>query len=217
MAQIPVRVRGAGIVIKPGGIYNLSTPVSGEIAQLLVDEGDQVRAGQVVARVQIAPGHPETVPIIARQSGQILEAYIDPFQIVERGQSVMSMEAGDAKTPLLAAIYVSPLDGRALAPGMEARIAPSTVRPEEFGFLKGRIVSVSAYPVSQAGMMRSYHNQDLVEKLRRGDSPVEVVAELFPEPKNASGYACPTPRPARALGVGHALRSEFDAGKSSPD
>lgn len=199
---IPVRVRGMGIVVKPGGIYNIGSPVAGTLSVLLVDEGDTVRAGQVVARIQTAPVQiapdgskiiPQTVPIIARQSGRILEAFVDPDGIIERGQPLMSLEPGDAKTPLLAVIYVSPLDGRALLPGMEAHIAPSTVRPEEYGFLRGRIVSVSAYPVSQAGMMRAYHNENLVEKLRRGDSPVEVVAELFPNPKNPSGYLWTSP------------------------
>ncbi len=204
---MPVRVGGAAILVRPGGVYNIYAPGAGRITALLADEGDSVRAGQIVARLQPANGG-AAIGIPARQSGRILEAFIDPFQEIERGQSLLSLEVGDGKTPLLGVIYVSPLDGRSVAPGMEVRLSPSTVRPEQHGFLRGTVVSVSAYPVSQAGMMRAYHNQNLVDKLAGGDSPVEVVAELFPAQQNPSGYAWTSGRgPSQPLVSGTLCRA----------
>ena len=208
-ADVPVRVGGAAILVRPGGVYNLYAPGAGRIDELLVDEGDTVRAGQIVARLQPANGQ-KKIEIPARQSGRILEAFVDPFQEIERGQSLFSLEVGDGKTPLLGVIYVSPLDGRSVSPGMEVRLSPSTVRPEQHGFLRGKVVSVSAYPVSQAGMMRAYHNQNLANKLAGNDSPVEVVAELFAESQNPSGYAWTSGRgPSQPLVSGTLCRGNI--------
>ena len=71
---------------------------------------------------------------------------------------------------------------------MKAQIAPSTSRQEEFGFMLGLVTSVSEFPVSSSAMMNVLHNDSLVQSLSSGGAPIEVRADLIPDPRTPSGY-----------------------------
>jgi HlyD family secretion protein len=70
---------------------------------------------------------------------------------------------------------------------MEVQLAPSTVEPEEYGYLVGRVTYVSDYPATAKAMMLLLKNEQLVESLGR-DAPFEVRAELVPAPGTVSRY-----------------------------
>lgn len=49
--SIPSKVSGQGILIKTGGIFDIATLSSGQITEILVESGDLVEKGQLVARI----------------------------------------------------------------------------------------------------------------------------------------------------------------------
>lgn len=69
IGSIPTRVTASGILIRPGGIFDVFVRQPGPITQVLVAEGDMVKAGQVVARVD----QPELSQQIASQRTQVAE------------------------------------------------------------------------------------------------------------------------------------------------
>jgi HlyD family secretion protein len=82
-------------------------------------------------------------------------------------------------TSLQAFIFIPTLYWKRIRPGMEVQLAPSTVEPEEYGYLVGRITYVSDYPATSKAMMLLLKNEQLVSTLGQ-NAPFEVRAELLP-------------------------------------
>ncbi|NJO02947.1 MAG: NHLP bacteriocin system secretion protein [Bacteroidia bacterium] len=95
--------------------------------------------------------------------------------------------ANQVSSALEAIIYVSPDEGKKVNPNMIARIAPSTVKIEEYGYIEGIVRKVSEYPSTRLGMVRVLGNEDLVSTFSRHQSPIAIVVELK-RAKTSSGY-----------------------------
>lgn len=51
LGSVPTKVMASGVLIRPGGVFDVYAPGSGQVAQLFVKEGDTVVVDQVVARI----------------------------------------------------------------------------------------------------------------------------------------------------------------------
>jgi len=78
--SIPTTVAGGGILIKSGGVADIVAVAQGQVTSIYVEEGSEVRQGQVVARI----AHPQTLEQIRnaqstlkelRQTQEEIEAY----------------------------------------------------------------------------------------------------------------------------------------------
>ncbi|QJR35354.1 NHLP bacteriocin system secretion protein [Gemmatimonas groenlandica] len=117
--------------------------------------------------------------------GYIRELRTSIGQLVTVGQALVSIELADV--PLQALVFVSN-DGKRIAPGMEARVAPATVKREEFGFIVGRVQTVSAQPMTLAGMTRTLGNDLLVQQLAARGASFLVEVTLQRDTSTASGF-----------------------------
>jgi HlyD family secretion protein len=86
-------------------------------------------------------------------------------------------------------VYVNSTTGKKIRPGMEAQVAPTTVKREEFGFMRGRITSVGDYPVTPQAVQMAVANQALAQELIGSSAKIEVRASLVPSTKTPSGFA----------------------------
>lgn len=128
--------------------------------------------------------------VTSQYSGRILEIMAELGQIVQRGEPILSLDrAGNTIQDLVAVIYVPSIHGKKVKPGMDIAIAPTTVRQEEFGMLKGKVTFVSSFPSTPKGMLRVLKNQQLVMGLSGGGAPYEIHAELTVDPSTFSQYA----------------------------
>ena len=71
---------------------------------------------------------------------------------------------------------------------MEALVSPSTVQPQEYGFIKGKVTYVSEFPVTQQGMLTSIKNDQLAKNLLAAGPLFEVHVELDKDEKSYSGF-----------------------------
>jgi HlyD family secretion protein len=71
---------------------------------------------------------------------------------------------------------------------MEALVVPSTVQPQEFGFMKAKVTYVSDFPVTQKGMMTTVKNDQLVQGLLRMGALFEVHVEFEKDDEAFSGF-----------------------------
>ena len=101
-----------------------------------------------------------------------------------------------------AVIYVSPENARQIRPGMAAKIAPSSVKKEEFGLLLGHVTSVGELPSTQKDMLRILGNDAYAQALAQAGDLVEVHVALTADPNTPSGY-----RWTSAMGPPFALQS----------
>ena len=131
----------------------------------------------------------ESSKILSSYTGRILEISVDEGTLVNRGTKLMSMDLmGKEIKNLEAVLYFSPREGKSIRLGMLAQISPATVKQEKYGYLKGLVTYVSEFPSTFQGMMRVLQNEGLVKALSGGGAPIEVRADLIPDPSTPSGY-----------------------------
>lgn len=87
-----------------------------------------------------------------------------------------------------ALVYVPAQVGKLVKPGMTVLVAPSTIKREEFGSIKGEVKTVSQFPTTKTAMMAILQNQDLVDYLAAQGPPIAVRVGLIENPNTYSGY-----------------------------
>jgi HlyD family secretion protein len=109
--------------------------------------------------------------------------------VIEAGTPIVSIEVAraHAETVLEAVLYISPSEGKRIDEKMAVRIAPSTVRVEEYGYVEGIVEKVSEYPATKQGITRTLGNPDLAQNFTKDELPIAVVVKLLPA-KTRSGF-----------------------------
>lgn len=106
-------------------------------------------------------------------AGRVIEVLVDAGESVAAGAQVMMVELPNR--PLRAMVFV-PSEGKRIAPGMTARLSPSGLSADEYGYMLGSVVEVSELPASPALINRYLRNQVLVQEFTaRGDTYVAYV------------------------------------------
>ncbi len=123
-------------------------------------------------------------------NGQVVELLTDSGIMVGQGTPLFKLKnqnqiAGDK---LRGVLYIPSQDGKKIKEGMEALVVPSTVQPQEYGFMKGKVTYVSDFPVTQKGMMTSVKNDQLVQGLLSMGAPFEVYVEFEKDTTSYSGF-----------------------------
>jgi HlyD family secretion protein len=124
--------------------------------------------------------------VLSPYTGRVLELMLDPGNLVGPGSRILTLETLEA--PVDAVVYIPAQDGKKVRPGMRARISPTTVRVEEFGYIIGTVKSVADFPSTPEGLERTLRNANLVTTLTGRGAPLEVVVQLGLDAKTPSGY-----------------------------
>ncbi len=128
----------------------------------------------------------ETGRIVAPRTGRVLELMVDRGDVVSPGTPLLNLEV--ASEEMVAVLFVPASAGKRVQPGMQARITPSTVKREEYGFIQGKVVWTAEFPSTQRGMVRLLGNEALVQKLMAEGPPIQVNVALDRNPKTPTGY-----------------------------
>lgn len=122
-------------------------------------------------------------------TGRVLELMTEQGDIVTGGEPILTLDlTGRSVKKLMAVLYVPSIEGKRIRAGMPVRIAPSTVKQEEYGMMLGRVTYVSDFPATSQGMALVLKNDQLVSVLSGNGAPYEVHADLMVAPETASKY-----------------------------
>ena len=226
VGSIPAKLEGTGILLNNAGVYSLNSESQGQITDVRFENGDMVKKGDIIARVdqpylveeinslldnlnsmevdneeyskdyvqlkaQIAQLQEELLyrsRITSPISGRIIDINIHKGSIIDQGYKVATLDEYSSTVRLEAVIYVSAQQGGKIKPGMEAQIIPSIVNKEEYGYMVGRVVSVSDYPATSQAMLATLGSEELVAMLMGEGVPVQVKIDLTPNDQTVSGY-----------------------------
>jgi HlyD family secretion protein len=123
--------------------------------------------------------------------GEVVELLSDVGVIVNQGTPLFKLKNQNhivSNDKLRGVLYIPSQDGKKIKEGMEALIVPSTVQPEEFGFMKGKVTYVSDFPITQKGMMTTVKNDQLVSGLLSRGALFEVYVEFEEDEEAYSGF-----------------------------
>ncbi len=121
------------------------------------------------------------------RAGRVTEVVVSPGNFVQPGKTLVRLEslAGEYE----AIVYVPALEGKKIREGMTARLAPSIIKPEEYGFILAKVHSVSPLPVTRDYLMSELgSDENLVQSLLQSGSAIEFVADLEDDPSTPSGF-----------------------------
>ena len=124
----------------------------------------------------------QSTQLISPRAGRVVEVRSVAGRLVAPGTPVFNLEVGrDSEQALEVLVYLPPRDGKKVRPGMTIEIAPSTVRPEEYGRILGVVESVSDFPATRQALMAELANEDLVQGFleQTGGAPLVVRADLL--------------------------------------
>lgn len=124
--------------------------------------------------------------VVSPYSGEVTELRVAPGSAVTAGVPILSIQPDLDQLDVL--IYVPSIMAKQIHTGFEAQISPSTVRREEYGYLRGEVASVADYPATPAALMRNFQNEPLVGSLTGGGPVTELHIRLFPDNVTPSGY-----------------------------
>ena len=153
--------------------------------------------------------------VLAPVSGQVIEIKAASGAIVDSGTAVASIRTGT--TEIEALLYVPPAEGKQVEAGMPALVSPAAVRREEFGAIRGRVESLSPFPVSFEGMVAVLQNRELAQSFFSDGPPYAGRIALIPDPTTASGFAWTSPKAAgRTLAPGTLASVEIKTRSQPP-
>jgi HlyD family secretion protein len=124
--------------------------------------------------------------------GWIVEVTAAPGDRVDLGARLGKIKLREPPTPLQALCYFSVADGKRIQaadadrPGAAALVTPSTVERARHGGIRGRVESVSEFPVTTAAAAHQIGDVEVARALLGDQTRIEVVVELEREP-GASG------------------------------
>ncbi|HEV7515525.1 MAG TPA: NHLP bacteriocin system secretion protein, partial [Thermoanaerobaculia bacterium] len=128
----------------------------------------------------------ENVGVVSPFSGRVLELLVVRGDVVNPGTPILSVEV--LSEELQAVLFVPAAEGKRIHPGLAARISPTTVKREEYGFMEGEVRWTSAFPSTSRGMIRLLGNEALVAKLMKEGPPIQVDVTLTRDPRTPTGY-----------------------------
>jgi len=169
---------GADIAATRGAIYDIHANADQRRRQILESETR-------VREIQAQYDRQSTVRVA--RGGRVLEVVVSPGNFVQPGKTVIRLESVDGAYE--ADVYVPVGDGKKIKAGLEACVSPSTVRPEEYGYIPGQVAWVSSYPVTREYLLNELGgNEQLVQRLLHDGSAIELVVTLRADPASPSGF-----------------------------
>ena len=192
LGRLPTTVTGPGILLEPQALDGVVSMVEGQVVEVLVQPGQVIPRGTVVARIQSATAFPRTarVDILSPFAGRVADIVAKPGSFVAPGQSLLRLTSEPSE---LEAFLYLPLDqGKKVRPGMTVRLAPSTVNVDEYGYLEGRVIHVAEFNSTQAELVDFLGSDELAEVMTQGGTfqkaPLQVRVRLVEDLKTPSGY-----------------------------
>jgi len=128
----------------------------------------------------------ETSKVRSPYSGQVIEVKQGPGSLVQPGTPIIGLQSSEIH--LEALVYVPADHAKETKPGMAAEISPTSVKREEFGFIRGRVTFVADYPATEPALMRVFENASLVHALEGAGPVTEVHVEMEADPTTPSGF-----------------------------
>lgn len=124
--------------------------------------------------------------IISPYSGQVIEVQAVPGNLVGAGSTIITLQPDSRDLEIIS--YISAAKSKEVKPGMDAEIIPTSIRPEEFGFIRGLVTSVADYPSTDASLMRVFQNNSLVQSMSSAGPVTEVHVQIKRNPATYSGF-----------------------------
>lgn len=165
-----------GVVFPTEGTDGVWLPNDGVVKEVFIHKGDVIEEGQTLALVSVGGAYSI---VTAPFSGVVLSFIPEngSFNAFEDIVNLLS-STGDGPVTRVTA-FVNFKSMRFIAPGQTAQVTPANETRERVGYVRGKVVSVSAYPVTKREAVIKLQNESLADEIFPDDASVfEVEIEM---------------------------------------
>ncbi|MGI5403953.1 hypothetical protein ACQEVG_31775 [Streptomyces sp. CA-135486] len=176
-----------GILTHAQGSYVLQSPVSGQVTEVLAEEGKRLPANSPLLKVRTAKGDTTVRTLTA---GRLTALVADIGSVVTTGADVAAVERVEqAEDPLMAVLYVPAGSGSTVPVGASVDLTVQSVPTQQYGVLRGRVKAVGRTAQTRQRITGFLGSSQLGEQFSKSGQPVAVLVRLDPSSRSKSGYA----------------------------
>ncbi|OEU86823.1 hypothetical protein DB35_24745 [Streptomyces abyssalis] len=183
--KVSGKLDAPGILTHAKGSYVLQSPVSGQVVEVLAEEGRMLPARTPVLKVRTDRGY-EAVRTVA--AGRVTSLTAKIGSVITTGKDVATVERVEKPgEPLVAMLYVPGSSGSTVSPGAAVDLTVQSAPTDEYGVLRGRVKAVGRAQTRQqiSGFLG---NSQLAAQFTKDGQPVAVLVELEKSAATKSGY-----------------------------
>lgn len=115
--------------------------------------------------------------------GLVLELKVAEGEIVSRSQSLILIERNQRNNSTILIFSYFPVEqGKRVLVGQMAKIVVSTVNTKQYGFMSGKVISVSKFSVSNDSLSKRYYNSELINYLTNNKTVIQAVIQPDVDP-----------------------------------
>ncbi|AFZ03320.1 NHLP bacteriocin system secretion protein [Calothrix sp. PCC 6303] len=126
--------------------------------------------------------------IISQHTGRVLELTSSTGQVVTPGSRLATIQAQEEKAKIVSISFFPVAEGKKIREGMEVQVTPTTVKREEFGGIKGKVVKVSSFPITKEGAASLVGNPEIIQSIIAQGPHIQVTTELEVDATTVSKY-----------------------------
>lgn len=123
-----------------------------------------------------------TSKVISPARGQVAQVLSTPGGLVQEGAPVVLLHAprsgrgaDDSGPAYDAIVFVQAGEGKKIEPDDRVEVVPATVKREEHGFIRGRVVAVAELPATKLAMEAALEHPELVDAFLKRYAPGVVL------------------------------------------
>lgn len=185
--KVSGKLDAPGILTHAKGSYVLQSPVSGQVTEVLAEEGTMLPARTPVLKVRTESGF-RAVRTVAPGRVTTLTAKIG--SVVTTGKDVATVERVETDDePMVAMLYVSGSNGATVRPGARVDLTVQSAPTAQYGVLRGKVKVVGRAPQTRQQISGFLGNGQLAEQFSKEGQPVAVMVQLEDSASTKSGYA----------------------------
>ncbi|GEM_PF-528246 len=203
VGRLEQTVSAKGLITRPQGAAQVQSQYPGLVGSIEVKVGGYVSSGEVLATV-LGQGGAAAHDVISPFAGQVVSIGVSTGEVIGTGSPVVTMELTGGDDQLVGMLFVSSADVAGIFPGQSVTLAVSSAPAAAFGLLRGRVASVSQYPLTALEINALVGGDLPIGPLEAGGAPYLVTVKLTADHETATGYAWTTadgPPTALALQV----------------
>jgi NHLM bacteriocin system secretion protein len=168
-------------------IEELADTKRGNLAELERQKQEHIDALQAEAsrlKVEVSLGSLVKAPV----AGRIEEIRVGQGDVVAPGTIIATIGRVVPEAFEVLAVFDNNMAKR-IMPGMDVHVHPASVRKEEHGAMRARVLSISELGISKAELNAILRNPQLTDVLMGTSSPLLAKVEVFLDKQTPSGFA----------------------------
>lgn len=155
-----------------------------EVERQKQEDIDTLQAEVARLKAEVEIGSAVKAPV----SGTIEEIRVGRGDFVSPGTILATIGQDSPQTFEVIAVFANDMSKRITA-GMDVHIRPVSVKKEEHGSMRGRVLSITELSVSKAEVDAILRNTELTNNLMGDTSPLLAKVEVFLDKDTPSGFA----------------------------